>query len=80
MLEVRDMSAEPGAVEQPMYEVWWSCGRGTQCGPRFRLLDDALRYVAEHAAEASFAIRRPDGTWHQFCWGAHQRGRARRSA
>jgi len=59
-----------------MYEVWWSRGRGAHCGPRFRLLSDALRYVAQHADEASFAIRRPDGTWHQFGWGIHHSNRS----
>ena len=46
-----------------LYEVWCSRGTGIQVGPRFKLLQDALRYVAEHAAEASHAVRTPDGRW-----------------
>lgn len=47
----------------PLYEVWTSRGQGMQLGPRFRLLEDARRYVDEHHEEASFAIKGPDGLW-----------------
>ena len=47
----------------PMYEIWWSKGFGTHTGPRFRKLEDALRYVHDHAGEASYAIRHPEGHW-----------------
>ena len=47
------------------YEVWWSKGQGSQCGPRFTSLEQALKYVAEHAGQASFAIRQPDDTWYR---------------
>lgn len=59
-----------------LYEVWWSRGHGTTRGPRFRLLGDALRYVAERSGRTSYAIRCPDGHWHQFRWGAHHVERA----
>jgi hypothetical protein len=47
----------------PLYEVWLSHGHGTCVGPKFRYLEDAERYVAEHHAEASYAIKAPDGHW-----------------
>ncbi|MCX5744800.1 MAG: hypothetical protein NT062_20120 [Proteobacteria bacterium] len=46
-----------------LYEVWFSQGTGLHVGPKFKLLEDALRYVAAHHDEASFAIRAPDRTW-----------------
>lgn len=46
-----------------LYEVWWSRGTGFQAGPRFRVLNDAVRYVAGHIDEASHAIRNPEGKW-----------------
>jgi hypothetical protein len=46
-----------------LYEIWQSSGQGTVRGPRFRHLHDALLYVTEHIAEASFAVRSPDGDW-----------------
>jgi len=48
-----------------MYEVWASTGHGTHVEARFRLLADAVRHVRDHAGEASFAIRQPDGTWYK---------------
>ena len=50
-------------VKTPLYEVWCSRGAGMALGPRFRLLADAKRYVAEHRYGASMAIRAPDGEW-----------------
>ena len=52
-------------MSERMYEVWWSRGEGTQKGPRFRILEDAIRYVSARSDRASFAIRNPDGTWHR---------------
>jgi hypothetical protein len=46
-----------------LYEVWCSSGKGTELGPRFRMLGDARRYVDEHRDQASYAIRGPDGKW-----------------
>ena len=66
---------EGGPVNTAMYEVWSSCGDGCQRGPRFRLLDDAVRYVTQHNGEASFAIRCPDGHWYEFRGGSHHRER-----
>ena len=43
------------------YEVWWSKGQGSQRGPTFAHLEQALKYVSDHAGEASYAIRQPDG-------------------
>lgn len=48
------------------YQVWWSRGDGTHAGPRFRRLEDAIRYVNERASEASFAIKGPVGYWYQW--------------
>jgi hypothetical protein len=63
---MRAVCARSGTMKQnEMYEVWWSRGSGTYKGPRFRRLEDALRYVDEHAAEASFAVRGPVGYWHR---------------
>ena len=50
-----------------LYEVWSSGeGRGLAPGPRFRLKADAVRYVREHAREATFMIRCPDGGWERL--------------
>lgn len=46
-----------------LYEVWFSTGSGTHIGPRFRLLEDAIRFVKAHTGEASYAIRSPGGEW-----------------
>lgn len=47
-----------------MYEVWRSTGQGTtKIDVRMRTLEQALRYVALHRLEASFAIRDPEGNW-----------------
>ena len=46
-----------------LYEVWLSSGTGLHVGPKFKLLQDAVRYVESHAAEASYAVRAPNGTW-----------------
>lgn len=48
-----------------MYEIWRSAGTGTEQGPKFRFLADALRYITLHAHEASFAIRMPNGCWYR---------------
>jgi len=32
-------------------------------GPRFRILGDAIRYVADQPDHDSYAIRAPDGSW-----------------
>jgi hypothetical protein len=47
-----------------MFEVWISNGKGTNRGPRFRQLVDAMRFIAEYAERGSLALRRPDGQWH----------------
>lgn len=47
----------------PLYEIWFSTGSGMQPGPKFRSEQDALRYVEQHARDASYAIRCPDGHW-----------------
>jgi len=57
-----------------LYEVWFSRGNGFSNGPKFRLLDDARRYVVAHLPEASFAIRNPDGHWETFKRSTPQRG------
>jgi hypothetical protein len=49
-----------------LYEVWFSRGNGFSTGPRFRFLDDARRYVADHLPEASYAIRDPEGHWEMY--------------
>ena len=54
-----------------LYQVWWSRGHGTHRGPRFRLLQDALRYLVDHSGDASYALRCPDGHWYEFGWGSH---------
>ncbi|MBL0217931.1 MAG: hypothetical protein IPQ07_29135 [Myxococcales bacterium] len=46
-----------------VYEVFVSTGMGIHVGPKFRLLDDARRYVELHAHEASHAVRGPHGDW-----------------
>jgi len=51
------------SMRTSLYEVWFSSGRGIHVGPRFKLLQDALRYVETHASEASHAVRGPDGSW-----------------
>jgi hypothetical protein len=38
-------------------------GHGLQPGPRFRLLDDAIRYTSNNSRQASFAVRGPGGEW-----------------
>jgi len=50
-----------------LYRVFHSCGAGTARGPAFKRLDDARRYVLDQRVPGSFAIRKPDGTWHE--WG-----------
>ncbi len=49
----------------PLYEIYWSRGHGTHCGPRFRTLEDALKYVHDHQGRASFSIRKPDDVWYR---------------
>jgi hypothetical protein len=46
-----------------MFQVWKSDGDSLCRGPRFRSLDDALRYVNSGSTGASFAIQQPDGQW-----------------
>ncbi len=53
----------PLIMRTHLYEVWLSSGRGIHVGPKFKLLQDAVRYVQTHAAEASHAVRAPDGSW-----------------
>lgn len=48
-----------------MYEIWWSKGQGTEIGPKFKSLEDALNYVYSHEGEASFAVRMPDRSWYR---------------
>jgi len=60
----REMArASHQARSMALYEVWMSSGEGMYPGPKFRLLDDARRYVQEHRREASVAVRAPDGHW-----------------
>jgi hypothetical protein len=47
-----------------MYVVWMSRGMGMYPGPKFRRIQDALRYIRERDTGASFAIRLPNGRWH----------------
>ena len=49
-----------------LFEVWFSRGSGLRRGPAFRLWQDAEHYVHEHANEATFAVRAPDGHWETF--------------
>jgi hypothetical protein len=49
-----------------LYEVWFSRGEGFTCSAKFRQLEDARRHVEEHAGEASFAIRDPEGRWETY--------------
>jgi hypothetical protein len=46
-----------------LFEVWISRNDGLYPGPKFRLAHDAEEFIAEHAGEASFAVRAPDGHW-----------------
>ena len=48
-----------------LYEIWWSRGHGTHTGPRFRTLEDALKYVHDNRGRASFSIRKPDDVWYR---------------
>jgi hypothetical protein len=48
-----------------MYQVWYSEDAAMKPGPRFRLLQDALRYIARPDHERSFAIRTPEGEWYR---------------
>lgn len=50
----------------PMFEVWFSVGRGRRILARYRRLDDAVRHVAELAQPGSYAIRLPEGRWHEW--------------
>lgn len=50
-------------MKTELYEVWFSSGHGIHLGPRFRFIEDAVRYVYNHLQEASFAIRNPAGEW-----------------
>ncbi len=50
-------------VKTPLFEVWCSRGSGMVMGPRFKHLEDAKRFIAEHRYGASMAIRAPDGRW-----------------
>jgi hypothetical protein len=49
-----------------MHEIWLSEATGTRQGPRFRLLDDAIRYVNGYADEGSLAILMSDGNWYRW--------------
>ena len=46
-----------------MYEVWVAGAKGLEVGPKFRLFQDARRYVDTHSDEASFVVRDPTGEW-----------------
>ena len=61
-----------------LYEVWCSRRKGITVGPKFRLLEDARRYVIGHRHEASFAIRNPDGRWELVLSRDHDRHAAMR--
>ncbi len=57
----------PASTRPLLYEIWYRIGGGKSPGPKFRLLEDALRYVQAHRARTrstrSLTIRCPDGTW-----------------
>lgn len=48
------------------YEIWATQGQGECFAKRFARLEDALKYVEEHEKEASFGIKYPDDTWHDW--------------
>ncbi|MCA9528687.1 MAG: hypothetical protein KC543_00975 [Myxococcales bacterium] len=48
-----------------MYEVWRLDGEHTRLDARFRLVDDALRYVEANRHRGSFAVKKPDGGWYE---------------
>lgn len=50
------------------YEVWATQGQGNIKVARFNTLDEALGYVRQHYGEASFGIKQPDGTWHEWAY------------
>jgi len=47
-----------------MYELWVSQGQGGSKECVFDSLEEALKFVEDHAGQASFAIKYPDGTFH----------------
>ena len=63
-----------------MYEVWRARRGRASRGPRFRFLKDALRYVHERRDDCSYALRRPDGSWHHFETTGDVTHRARRTS
>jgi hypothetical protein len=51
-----------------MYELWATQGQGPGTKPdmEFATLEEALEHVDKHKGEAAFAIKYPDGTWHDW--------------
>lgn len=49
-----------------MYELWATQGQGGSKELEFATLEEALEHVKKHAGEASFAIKYPDKSWHQW--------------
>jgi len=52
----------------PKFEVWMTQGQGTGDEPveKYDNLEDALAAVKEMKDEGSFAIKYPDGQWHEW--------------
>jgi len=48
------------------YQVWANQGQAGFCVKRRPTLRLALAYTEKHKGEASFAIKKPDGTWYQW--------------
>jgi len=53
-------------MRHQMFEVWLSKGQGLVPGPRFRVLEDAVRHAEENRESASYAIRKPFGGWYEW--------------
>jgi len=49
-----------------MYELWATQGQGGSREAYFRTLKEALAHIDQHKGKASFAIKYPDGSWHQW--------------
>lgn len=49
-----------------MYEVWMTQGQGGDKVAEFPSLQEALLHVGENEASGSFAIKYPDGQWHDW--------------
>jgi hypothetical protein len=52
------------------YGLYVTQGQGSSEVPdlEFDTLDEALAHVEEHAGEASFGIKYPDGDWYQWTY------------